>query len=209
MLISVVMPVYNDRATIDRAIKSLSRQTHPDWELLAIDDGSTDGCDERLAEWGREDGRIRAYRSEENRGPAAARNQGVRAAAGGVIAYLDSDDEYYPDFLWNVDHFASRGDVQVFGYDVIDDDRLEKPVRTWDPSRFKAILFGGNLAAPLGIAHRRDLALKLGGFDEELWALEDWDLWRRMARTARSSCSYHSRAGAITSGRAAGAVVHA
>ena len=77
-----------------------------------------------------------------------------------MITYLDSDDEYYPDFLWNVDHFASRGDVQVFGYDVVDDDHLEKPVRTWDPSRFKSILFGGNLAAPLGIAHRRDLALE-------------------------------------------------
>ena len=59
MLISVVMPVYNDKATIDRAVKSLSRQAHPHWELLAVDDGSTDGCYERLAEWGREDRRIR------------------------------------------------------------------------------------------------------------------------------------------------------
>ena len=203
------MPIYNDRATIDRAVKSLARQTHPDWELLAVNDGSTDGCYERLAEWGREDGRIRVYHAEENRGPAAARSQAIRNATGRLITYLDSDDEYYPDFLWNVDHFASRGDVQVFGYDVIDDDRLEKPVRTWDPSRFKAILFGGNLAAPLGIAHRRDLALELGGFDEELWALEDWDLWRRMARTGAEFLFLPFKSGRITSGRAAGAVVHA
>ena len=50
------------------------------------------------------------------------------------------------------------------------------------PAPFREILFATNLATPLGVAHRRDLALRVGGFDEELWVLEDWDLWRRMGR---------------------------
>jgi glycosyltransferase involved in cell wall biosynthesis/GT2 family glycosyltransferase len=183
MLISVVMPVHNNRVTIDRAVGSLLRQTHPHWELLVVDDGSTDGSYERLMDLGREHGRIRASRNGENRGPAATRNEAIRNAEGSVIAYLDADDEFYDDYLWNVNHFAPRGDVQVYGYDVIDDDHPERPARAWDQGRFKSILFGGNLAAPLGIAHRRDLALQVGGFNEELWALEDWDLWRLMART--------------------------
>ena len=183
MLVSVIMPVHNGLRTIDRAISSLRGQSSPAWELLAVDDGSTDGGHERLMQWSRGDGRVRVSRFPVNRGPAAARNEGIRNAAGDIITYLDCDDEYYPVFLEIVHHFADRGDVLIFGYDVVDDGNPEKPIQTWDPAPYKNVLFAGNLAAPLGVAHRRDLALEVGGFDEELWALEDWDLWRRMART--------------------------
>ncbi len=177
------MPVHNGLRIIERAVSSLRGQTLDDWELIAIDDGSTDGSFERLLQWSRQDDRIRALRTEQNRGPAAARNEGIRYARGEMITYLDCDDEYYPDYMETVSRFQSKGDVLVFGYDVFDDGNPEKPIQTWDPAPYKNILFAGNVAAPLGVAHRRALALEVGGFDEELWALEDWDLWRRMART--------------------------
>ncbi len=202
MLISVVMPVHNGRDTLGRAVRSLREQAHPDWELIAVDDGSTDGSHEQLVQWSRQDGRIRVLRSDESRGPAAARNRALRHARGSMVSYLDCDDEYYADFLRTVDRFHGEGSVQIFGYDVKDDDHPERPVRAWDPSRYKNILFGGNLAVPMGVAHRLDLAAEVGGFDEELWALEDWDLWRRMARTGAEflflpfkSGLYHVRTG--------------
>jgi hypothetical protein len=78
--VSVIMPVFNGARTLDRALDSLLRQTFPRWELLAIDDASTDDSHERLIRWSRRDQR-RVLRHGENRGPAAARNEGRPAVA--------------------------------------------------------------------------------------------------------------------------------
>ena len=182
-LISVVMPVHNGVDVLSRSISSLCRQSFTEWELLAIDDRSTDGSYESLVSMGQKESRIRVFRTLENRGPAAARNEGIRQASSATIAYLDCDDVYHPEYLEKVNQFRREADVLIFGYDIIDDDDPEGSIRSWDPAPYKHILFAGNLATPLGVAHRRDLALKIGGFDEELWGLEDWDLWKRFARS--------------------------
>jgi len=94
-LVSVIMPTFNRADTIGRAIRSVQAQTFADWELIVVDDGSTDntvalieGCDKRLK-------LIR----QENQGTAGARNTGLRASAGSYIAFLDSDDEWLPHHL--------------------------------------------------------------------------------------------------------------
>jgi GT2 family glycosyltransferase len=181
-LISVVMPVHNGVEVLDRSISSLRRQTFAEWELVAVDDCSTDGSYESLISRIAKDSRIRVMRTSENRGPSAARNLGMRQAAGRTIVYLDCDDVYYSDYLENVDHFRRKADVLIFGYDVVDDDDPERSIRSWDPTPYKNVLFAGNIATPLGVAHSRDLALQVGAFDEDLWGLEDWDLWKRLAR---------------------------
>ena len=116
------MPVYNSMATLERALRSVQRQTFADWELLVVDDCSTDGSHETINKWAAADSRIRLIRSTENRGAGAARNLGLRSARGEFITYLDADDEYDPQYLENVARLRDKGDVLVFGYDFIEDD---------------------------------------------------------------------------------------
>ena len=94
--LSVIVPVYNAEGYLDRAVDSVLAQTFADWELLLVDDGSTDGsaalCDRRAAG----DGRIRAIH-QQNAGPSAARNAGLDAARGDYAAFLDADDWLDPE----------------------------------------------------------------------------------------------------------------
>jgi glycosyltransferase involved in cell wall biosynthesis len=92
---SVLMPTYNRADTILRAIESVLAQTYADWELVVVDDGSTDGTFEKIANV---DPRIRIIR-QPNQGLAGARNTGMRSAAGDLVAFLDSDDEWLPHHL--------------------------------------------------------------------------------------------------------------
>jgi glycosyltransferase involved in cell wall biosynthesis len=93
--VSIILPTYNRVDVIGRAVASIILQTHQDWELLVIDDGSSDGTIERLEGL---DPRIRFIR-QANQGVAAARNTGLSAATGRFIAFMDSDDEWRPQFL--------------------------------------------------------------------------------------------------------------
>lgn len=93
--ISIVLPTYNRSDTILRALLSVRAQTFSDWELLLVDDGSTDDTQERIAGF---DSRMRVLR-QENQGVTAARNAALREASGELIAFLDSDDEWLPHHL--------------------------------------------------------------------------------------------------------------
>lgn len=94
--ISVVIPLFNKRNCIGHTIRSALNQTVPCGEIIVVDDGSTDGG-HRVVESIR-DARIRLFR-QENQGPSAARNKGIEAAQGDLIAFLDVDDEWKPWFL--------------------------------------------------------------------------------------------------------------
>jgi len=96
-LFSVVIPTYNRRDLVLRAVRSVLAQTFGDFEILVVDDGSTD--DTAAAVGGLEDPRIRFLALSPNRGPSAARNAGIAAARGPWISLLDSDDEFLPTFL--------------------------------------------------------------------------------------------------------------
>lgn len=97
--VSVILPVYNAAAYIEQAIRSVMAQTYTAWELLVIDDGSTDetvAVVERLAA---EDDRVRLIRNEHNCGVAVTRNRGLDMSTGDYVAFLDSDDVWHPDKL--------------------------------------------------------------------------------------------------------------
>jgi len=128
-LLSVIMPVHNGMATLERAVRSVQAQSFPDWELLVVDDCSTDRSWEAVATWAAADPRIRPLHSAENRGPGAARNLGLRSARGQFIAYLDCDDEYDPQYLEHVARLRDKGDVLVFEYDFGLDRRRNLPRR--------------------------------------------------------------------------------
>ena len=180
--ISVVMPVFNGADVLDAALRSVAAQTFADWEIVAVDDRSSDGSHDVLTAWAERDPRVHVIRFQENCGVSAARNAAIVRAQGRFVTYLDHDDEYYSDYLANVARLGDKADVLMFGYDfVYDDGPIGDRPPSWNPRLVRQSFFVQCIATPLGVAHRRQLWEKVGGFNEA-WCQEDADLWRRMAR---------------------------
>ena len=124
--VSVVIPLYNKRATIERAIRSVLAQTERGFEIVVVDDGSTDGSAEIALEIA--DSRLRVVR-QENAGPGAARNRGARETGSPLLAFLDADDEWCPDFLAEgLKMLGEHADASAYvcGYDA-GEFRAERP----------------------------------------------------------------------------------
>lgn len=98
LLISIVLPVYNCFNTIERALKSVLAQTHGNWELIIINDGSTDKSQNVIDRYVRQDSRIKTF-FQNNKGVSAARNRGILETKGAFIAFLDADDWLSSDYL--------------------------------------------------------------------------------------------------------------
>jgi glycosyltransferase involved in cell wall biosynthesis len=175
--VSVVIPAYNRAGTILRAIRSVQEQTFPDWELLVVDDASTDntcGVVETL-----KDPRIRILRQSANGGPGVARQRGLDAAAGEFVAFLDSDDEWLPEKIAR--QIESNAPVVSCGYLVRQGHEewpfIHPPVDDWvEHLHFRCMLRAGST-----LLTRRESALAIGGFDSALRYYEDWDLALRLA----------------------------
>jgi glycosyltransferase involved in cell wall biosynthesis len=106
--VSIIMPTFNRADVLAEAIDSALAQTHRDFELIIIDDGSTDGTPELISKYN--DGRIRLIKAGQNRGAAAARNLGINSARYDLIAFLDSDDQWLPVFLETATEKMTRSD---------------------------------------------------------------------------------------------------
>jgi len=190
-LVSAIVPAFNRAATVGRAIDSILGQTYPRVEVIVVDDGSVDETPRVLEGYG---DRIRAIR-QENAGPSAARNRGIREARGEIVTFLDSDDEWRPTKIARqVDLLARAGpDVACCICDTtmryadgvekraFDESALRPPeaeglwtnVLSFISTRF--LLF--NQAA----AVRRSALVECGGFDEGLRIMEDYDLALKLA----------------------------
>lgn len=122
MLVSIIMPAYNAASYIEKAIASVQAQTYTDWELIVVDDCSTDATAEIAGVFARQDERIRLIRNERNRGVAAARNAGLAASSGCYVAFLDSDDSWYPKKLeTQISYLQQTGaDLCYTSYCIVD-----------------------------------------------------------------------------------------
>ena len=120
--ISVIMPVYNSEEFLHLAVESVRRQTMEDWELLLIDDGSSDESGILCDRYASEGLRIRVFH-QKNRGITVTRNRGIEEAAGEYITFIDNDDEYLPDILERTCTLADKysADIVKFGYRVEED----------------------------------------------------------------------------------------
>lgn len=176
--VSVILPFYNRVETLARCVDSVLAQTFTDWELVAVDDASTDDSAALLES--RRDARIRIIRHEVNRGAGAARDTAMQAAKGDYFALLDSDDEWLPRKLEEQMNALCRpGETAALSacrYDFIRDGRTINLPKPFDPSAWERSLhrectfgFGTTLVI------RRDVAERLGGFDPKLPRHEDWD----------------------------------
>jgi glycosyltransferase involved in cell wall biosynthesis len=176
---SIIVPVYDDRGYLADALASVVAQTRDDWECVVVDDGSaTDAAAKAVADVG--DARVRLVRHEVNRGLAAARNTGIRAARADLIVTLDADDELALGFLEAVlpalapgrPHNCAFTDTETFG-------AVSGVVRRSVPSNLATLLRFQWLPGP-GAAFRRELWEAAGGYAEDP-ALragnEDRDFW--------------------------------
>jgi glycosyltransferase involved in cell wall biosynthesis len=188
--ISVVIPAYNAEAFIEETVDSALAQTHPDVEVVVVDDGSTDGTLDRLARFGH---RIIVHR-QSNAGVSAARNAGVLRATGAWIAFLDADDVWLPNKLeWQLSaadtplvytnryNIGARGDVPEIQSDI---------TRMHDGDVFLPLLLEGNFITMSSVMMRRDLYQQVGGFFEGLAAAADWDFWVRVAERHPVRCCH-------------------
>jgi glycosyltransferase involved in cell wall biosynthesis len=196
-LFSVVIPTFNRARLVRRAIDSVLVQTLGDFEVLVVDDGSTD--DTRSVVEGTGDARVRLVSLPTNRGAAAARNAGIAGARGELISLLDSDDEYEPGFLEKTrDALAGTGpDVGFAWAGTRWSSRVEKDGllreqtrrRIWNPtfaSRHAAWRYCLSHDAPWGtsngVTFKPSVFAKSGAFDETMLACEDMDLLVRLIR---------------------------
>ena len=184
-LVSIIIPCYNAERFLAETISSMLGQTCQDIELIAVDDGSTDRTREIVTQF--DDPRIR-YIYQENRGPAAARNTGIRAAKGDYIALLDADDLALPHRLAaQLGVLEAHPELSVVssGYEWIDDQGRLVPWNNHSWQRWPELndigpwLFDCPFV-PSATMFRRDAWEDVGGFDEELIGPEDWSFWMRL-----------------------------
>jgi len=188
--ISVIIPTYNRAAYLPDAIESVLAQSLRDYEIIVIDDGSTDVTRRVLQPW-IDAGQIR-YIRQENRGVSAARNRGIAAARGGYIAFLDSDDLFAADKLEKqaalLDADPGVG-LAHGGFRRVDmDGRLlaERDTSGLDGNVYpKMLLDWSVLIPPSCVMLRAAVLAETGGFDPAMRWGEDIDLWRRVARRYR------------------------
>jgi len=180
--VSIVLSTWNRAAMLPGAIDSVLAQTREDWELIIVDDGSEDETAGALAAYGR-DPRIRTIR-QPHAGPGAARNAALARAQAPIIAYIDSDNEWMPDYLATMlALFAERPAAQS-AYCAIRREGAGSSLVHLTP--FDAALLEERNFIDLNVfCHRRELFTRLGGFDAALPRLNDWDLVRRYAREVK------------------------
>lgn len=180
--VSVIIPTYNRARYICRAINSVLNQTFTDYEIIIVDDGSTDNTREVLAQYGN---RI-VYLSQSNKGISASRNRGISAAQGEYIAFLDSDDEWLPEKLTiQVDMLDKneRLGLACSRMLILDSDgkqRGYKPEERTGRNFRELIEIGGDLPTST-VMTRKACFDKVGVFDETLPPMEDFEMWVRIA----------------------------
>lgn len=184
--ISVVIPTRNRRAMLREALASVAAQRGASFEVIVVDDGSTDGTWQDFSGYdlAAQSGILRAVRTA-HRGPAAARNRGLAMARGALIAFLDSDDLWMPEKLACQSLFMRNNPdclISQTGERWLRDGRRVNPGRRH--RKRSGDIFADALCtcliSPSAAILRRELLDEVGGFDEDMAACEDYDLWLRI-----------------------------
>jgi len=208
--VSVIMPAYNVAAYVHEAIESALGQTFCDFELLIVDDGSTDATATIAAHYAARDRRVNLLR-QPNGGISSARNNALRCARGEFIALLDSDDRWEPQFLEaQVDILRNRPDTDIVTANAwFLGGRLHgqpvRPVQNPRPQPDLAGILGDEYSVFIMCVLRRRVYEVVGPFDDSLRTNEDYDYWLRaalagfkFARNDRPLAHYRRRDGSLS-----------
>lgn len=181
-VVTVIIPTFNRCPLVGAAIESVLSQSYDDFELIVVDDGSTDGTAAELAKFG---SRLRLF-CQANHGVSSARNFAAREARGHYLAFLDSDDVWHPKKLEIQTYFMERNpSIQICQTEEIwirNGTRVNPKSRHRKPS---GDIFTPSLelclVSPSAVMLTRELFNQVGGFDERFPVCEDYDLWLRIA----------------------------
>ncbi len=183
-LVSVVIPCYNQAHFLGEAIESVLAQTHRSFEVVVVDDGSTDGTSEVAGRYPK----VRLVR-QENRGLSGARNSGLAVSEGEYVVFLDADDRLLPEALEvGVERLGDRPECAFVSghirYIAADGSPLPSPRSPHVNAHYLALLHYNYIWMPAVVMYRRDVFGSVGGFNPSpsLRAVEDWDLYLRIAR---------------------------
>lgn len=208
-LVSIILPVYNREKYVSKAIEGVLSQTFDNYELVIVDDGSTDGS-KAVVEQYLNDSRVKYYYQENSGKPSIARNRGIEKASGEWLAFIDSDDCWFADKLEKqvalVDECHDRNqriDLVLGDYKVVNNGQLEhasffETYGVWDllnigeknkyqhgylfeQKQMLSALYSRGFAATQAVMVRKSLVIELGGFDDSLTFAEDNDLWMTIA----------------------------
>jgi glycosyltransferase involved in cell wall biosynthesis len=187
-LVSIVIPSYNHGHLIFRALKSVIDQTHSNWEIIIIDNNSEDNTDEVLNDF--KDSRIRIFKISNNGNIAVSRNMGIKNAKGEWVAFLDSDDWWYPNKLEEclklIDKKTAliyhklkiiREKKSILEPHVLRSRKLRKPI-------FVELMSNGNVIPNSSVMVRRSLLLEINCINEDpsMIGCEDYNAWLRIAQ---------------------------
>jgi glycosyltransferase involved in cell wall biosynthesis len=187
-LCSVLMSTYNRADRLPLAIRSIVRQEYPNWELILVNDGGEDVSRITKSFLSK---RITLLNFKTNKGKSAAINEAFRHARGDFIAYLDDDDQWLPCHLRTHLDFHARNPAAMFSHSdthrvVLEPDRYGNERETSRTLIYNARVgfsdfISRNRITWLSVVHKRECFAAVGGMDERLRILVDFDLWRRMA----------------------------
>jgi glycosyltransferase involved in cell wall biosynthesis len=198
-LVSVIIPTHDSARFIAQAVQGVLAQTYGDYELIVIDDGSRDDTREVLQPFA---GHIR-YHRQDNRGPAAARNAGIKIARGEFLCFLDADDIWHPNKLaLQTEFMAAHNEIALLFADA----EVWEETTIQPRSYVATMIFGADLVSQLPLQEafrklvienfiptstvmvRKACLLKAGLFDEDLQNAEDRDMWLRVAANSEIAC---------------------
>lgn len=187
--VSVLMPCYNAQSTVPEALSSLAKQTHPDFEVVAVDDGSTDDTLPTLEAWAENDERVRVI-SRSHQGIVATSNAGLQACRAPIIARMDADDRAHPQrLLLQANYLKEHPEVTAVGSLVagFPQENIEKGFQLyfdWLNSLItheeivREIFIESPLPNP-SMTFRKSWVEDIGGYQDHGWP-EDYDLWLRL-----------------------------
>ncbi|WNZ23803.1 glycosyltransferase family 2 protein [Leptolyngbya sp. NK1-12] len=182
--ISVIIPAYNAEKTILSAITSVQKQTFSDWEVIVINDGSTDGTVQKLASIS--DQRLKVF-SYPNAGVSTARNRGLDRASGDYIAFLDADDQWTADKLEAqlaaLQHHPDAGVAYSYTHFIFEDkaDSFIEDSQAYQGNVYADLLLKNFLHSGSNPLIRKEAILSTGNFNPCLSYGEDWEYWLRLA----------------------------
>lgn len=182
LTISVYMPTHNRRDLLQRAVESVQAQTHSEWELIVVNDASTDDTAEYLASVSAADSRIRILTNDTSLGACGSRNRAIEAATGEYVTGLDDDDTFHPQRLEKmITAFDLRYAFVCTGFYWVTADKRKAAL-----CRDKVITLNDQLLfneATNQVLTTRERMLAIGGFDSKFVALQDYDCFTRLIRS--------------------------
>jgi GT2 family glycosyltransferase len=182
--VSIILPVHNGAAYLEQAVDSVLQQTFGDFELICVDDGSTDATPQLLARFAAADSRVQIITNRPNKGLPGALNVGFAAARGALHTWTSDDNIVRPQMLERLVAALEQhpgADIAHANYSVIDGDGAVIGFQKVGPA--SEILFGNRIGA--AFLYRSAVTDALEGYDETLFGVEDYDFWLRAARRFR------------------------